>query len=68
VVSEGPAGELGAAVSGQHSDKEKKVRTDDTRTQIPVLANDVDQFGVGFLASAVRIDVNRQRLSYADGV
>lgn len=42
--------------------------TDDTRTEIPVVADDVDELRVRLLASAVGINENRQRLSDADGV
>ena len=42
--------------------------TDDTRPEVPVVADDLDELGVGFLASAVCVDEDRQGLGNADGV
>ena len=43
-------------------------RTDDTGTEVKVLADDIDEFLVRLLASAVRVDVDRERLGDTDGV
>lgn len=42
--------------------------TDNTRSEIPVVADDLDKLLVGLLASPVGINVDRQRLSNTDGV
>ena len=42
--------------------------TNDTRTEIPVAADDLDELLVGLLASAVGVDEDGQRLSDTDGV
>ena len=42
--------------------------TDDTRPEVPVVADDLDELSVGLLASAVGFDKDRQRLSDTDGV
>ena len=42
--------------------------TNDTRTEIPVVADDLDELSVALLASAVGFDKDRQRLSDTDGV
>ena len=46
----------------------RKELTDDTRSEVPVVADDLDELLVGLLASAVGVDVHRQRLSDTDGV
>ena len=42
--------------------------TDDTRAEIPVVADDLDELSVALLASAVRIDEDGQGLSNTNGV
>lgn len=42
--------------------------TDDTRTKVPVLADDLNKLLVGLLAGTIGVNENRQRLSNADGV
>jgi hypothetical protein len=41
---------------------------DDTWPKIPVLANDLDEFRVGFLARAIRVDKDRQGLSDTNSI
>jgi len=48
--------------------KQSDRRTDDTRTQIPVLVDDGDELLVTLLSSAVGIDVDREGLGNTDGV
>jgi len=43
-------------------------RTDDTRTEIPVLVDDVDELLVALLSSAVGVHVDGEGLSNTDGV
>lgn len=42
--------------------------TDDTRSEIPVLADDLDKLLIGPLASAISVDVNRQRFGDTNSV
>lgn len=42
--------------------------TDDTWPQIPVVADDLDKLLISLLASAVGVNVDRQRLCNTDGV
>lgn len=42
--------------------------TNDTRAEVEVLADDLDEILVRLLARAVGVDVDRQRLSDTDGV
>ncbi len=41
---------------------------DDTWSEIPVLADDIDKLQVGLLASAIRVDEDRQWLGDTNGV
>ena len=42
--------------------------TDDTRAEVPVVADDLYELSVGFLASAVGVYEDRQRLCNTNGV
>ena len=47
---------------------EPELLDDDTGSEIPVLADDVDELGVGLLAGAVGVDVDGEGLSDTNGV
>ena len=48
--------------------KRVRTRTNDTRTEVEVLADNLDELLIRELASAVGIDVDRKRLSDTNGV
>ena len=48
--------------------KRVRRRTNDTRTEVEVLADDLNELLIRELASAVGIDVDREGLSDTDGV
>jgi len=42
--------------------------TDDSRSEVPVFADDIYEFFIRFFARAIRINVDRQRLGNTNGI
>jgi hypothetical protein len=47
---------------------EAELLDNDTRTEIPIVLDDLDELGIGLLASAVGVDVDGEGLGNTDGV
>ena len=47
---------------------EVELTDNDTRTEIPVLLDDLNELRVGLLASSIGIDIDRERLGYTNGI